>query len=266
MEDKREEKREARDIKFGAPAEGKPPREHGKLYCWLDNFWYHHKWAVIAALAVVLILTVCIAQMCSREEEGDITLITAGPYGFTANEAGLRDLKNCLATYLPKDYNGNGQKDVTLRSYTVYSETEIKELEGRVDENGEPLGISINRSQNSQSYSSFTQYVTTGDAAVMLVSPWLAEQYAANSSLLVDFTELMGETPVGGMTYTREDGSAFIYGVKLSQTRLWQENSAVRNNLPEDTVICLLRPGLIGNNSDEARYQNAVEFAKKIIQ
>ena len=261
MEENKYEKLDERAIKLG----GGPEKEHGKAYRWLDNFWYHHKWGVIAALAVVLVLTVCIAQMCGREEQGDIVIIAAGPYGFVTNEAGQRDLTNCLATYLDQDYNGNGKKDVTLRNYTVYSEEEIKALANRVDENGLPNGVNVDRYQSTQAYQAFTQYLTTGDAAVMFVSPWIAEEYSTGRAVLLDFTTLFDEMPTGGILTTREDGTTACYGIRLSQTALWRDNSAIRNNLPEDTVVCLLRPGLVGNNADEARYQGALELIKAIV-
>lgn len=265
MEQNREEKREGREIRFGAPQK-RPEREHGKLYRWFDNFWYHHKWATIAALVIILVLSVCIFQMCSREEEGDVTLITAGPYGFTANEAGLNDLKKCLATYVAGDYNGNGIKDVTLHSYTIFSEAEAAEYEGRVDENGESLGLRVDRYQNTQAYQSFTQYLTTGDAAVMFVSPWLAQEYATTTNALVNLNELLGTTPENGVAIARAGGESVCYGVRLSETALWRENSAIRDNLPEDTVICLLAPGILGNNADVEIYNRAVSLFVALIQ
>ncbi len=265
MEQNREEKREGREIRFGAPQK-RPEREHGKLYCWLDNFWYHHKWATIATLVAVLVLSVCIFQMCSREKPGDMTLITAGPYGFATNETGLGDLKKCLATYLAEDYNGNGVKDVTLHSYTIFSEAEAAEYESRVDEKGEPLGLKVDRYQNTQEYQSFTQYLTTGDAAVMFVSPWLAQEYATTTNALVDLGELLGATPENGLLATSAGGKSVCYGVKLSETALWRENSAIRDNLPEDTVICLLAPGILGNNADVEIYNRAVKLVKALIR
>lgn len=264
MEDKREEKYEARDICLGAGG-NRPEREHGRLYRWLDNFWYHHKWAVIAALVALIVLCVCILQMCGREEKGDVTVVTAGPYGFMTDETGLLNLKNCLATYLPGDFNGNGVKDITVHSYTVYSEEEAKALENRVDENGDPAGVKVDRYQNTQEYSAFSQYLTTGDAAILFLSPTLAAEYGTGNAL-VNFTSILGETPENGVTLKKEDGSVTCYGIKLSETALWRDNSAIRAVLPEDTVICLMMPGLLGNNSDEAKYNEAVQFVKEIIK
>ncbi len=266
MENKREDKFEEREISLAAARRARAEKEHGRVYRWLDNFWYHHKWATIATLFIVIVVTVCVLQMCSREEEGDIKVVTAGPYGFVTDEAALTNLKNCLSTYLAADYNGNGIKDVTVYSYTVYSEEEAKALEALVDENGESLGYAVDRSQNTQEYAGFTQYLTTGDAAVLFLSPFLAGEYATSGNALVNFTDLLGAPPENGVMTVREDGSTACYGVKLCETAFWRENSAVRNALPEDTVICLMVPGLLGNNADEEIYNRSVEFVKALVK
>lgn len=266
MENKKEDKLKERDIVFGGAPKERPEKEHGKIYRWLDNFWYHHKWATIAVLFIAVVLTVCVLQMCSREEEGDVKILTAGPYGFFADEAKLTNLKNCLSTYIADDYNGNGVKDVTVFSYTIYSEKEAAALESQVDENGEPLGYKVDRYQNTQEYAGFTQYLTTGNAAVLFLSPWLFEEYAANSNALVSVSDMLGAVPQNGVLTVREDGSTACYGVRLSETALWRENSAIRTALPEDTVICLMAPGLLGSNSDAKTYNHAVEFFQALIK
>ena len=267
MEHKREDKLGARDItSVRTPAAARPEKEHGKLYRWFDNFWYHHKWATIATLFIVVVLTVCILQMCTREEAGDITVVTAGPYGFVTDEATLTNLRNCLATYLASDYNGNGVKDVSIHSYTVYSESEAKAFEAMTDENGQSLGNSVDRSQNTKEYTSFTQYIQTGDAAVLFLSPWLASELGGSGSALVNFSDLLGYTPENGVISVREDGSAVCYGIALKETALWRENGAIRQALPENTVICLMAPGLLGDNGDEDTYNRSVAFVKEIIK
>ena len=250
-ENRREEKLEAREISVNPTPYNRPERQHGKLYRWFDNFWYHHKWATIATLFITFVVVVCVAQMCSREEEGDVSVVMAGPYGFATEENGNLPLKQCLATYLPADYNENGKKDVTIVSYPIYSEDEIKEVEGRVDEKGEPIGVSIDRYTNSQNYQHFFSYLQTGSASVMFVSPYLFEQLSARGGVLADLSAILG-------------GSAQILGVALRETSLWRENSAIRDKLPEDTVICLMMPTVLGNASDSS-YQNAVDYVKALL-
>ena len=261
-EHEREDKLEAHGIaRVAADGSPRPPRQHGKLYRWLDNFWYHHKWAVIAALFITVVLLVCILQMCGREEKPDVTVAMAGPYSFTTDEAGLTALKKCLATYLAEDLNGDGEKTVKVNYYSVYSEQEIAEEAVRVDEEGNPVGQEISTAQNTQEYNLFRQYLTTGDAAVLFLSPWLFEEYSTKSICLADVAPHFGDTlPAGAEISVIEDGSTRVYGVRLADTALWRENSAIRSVLPENTYICLMQPGVLGNNSDVDAYNAAVAY------
>lgn len=258
----REDKLEAHGIaRVTAEGTPKPPRKHGKVYRWLDNFWYHHKWVTIAAIFITVVLLVCILQMCKREEKPDVTVAMAGPYSFTTDEAALTNLKKCLATYLSADLNGDGEKTVKVNYYSIYSEQEIKDEAARVDEEGNPAGKEISTAQNSQEYNLFRQYLTTGDAAVLFLSPWLFEEYSTKSVCLADVAPHFGTAlPAGAEIVTMEDGSTRVYGVRLADTALWRENHAISSVLPENTYICLMLPGVLGNNSDVDSYNAAVSF------
>ena len=238
----------------------KPARPHGKVYRFFDNFWYHYKWHTVAFLFVALVVLVCTLQMCGREEEGDVTVVMAGPYRFSTEAEGYLPLQNCLATYLPEDYNGNGKKDITVVSYPIYSKEEIEDVESSVDENGQPTGATVDRYSNTEAYDQFISHVQTGSATVLFLSPYLFEELSGRGGCLVDLAELTGGVPTGGIT---KNGGCL--GVRLSETALWRENSAVRNALPEGTVICLMKPTVIGA-TDDAAYGNAVAYFKKIIE
>ena len=41
-------------------------REHGRVYKWFDNFWYHHKWKTIISLSLAVIILVCTLQMSHK--------------------------------------------------------------------------------------------------------------------------------------------------------------------------------------------------------
>ena len=105
------------EIRIPSMRDRKKEREHGKIYKWFDNFWYHHKWKTIISLFLIVTILVCTLQMCQREEKGDISVMLAGPYTFVDNEAGLTALRQCLARYLPADYDENGRKQVDAVSY-----------------------------------------------------------------------------------------------------------------------------------------------------
>ena len=143
-------------------------REHGKVYKWLDNFWYHHKWKTIISLSLAVIVLVCTLQMCTREEKGDLSIILAGPYAFATENNAQRELEKCLSLYLPKDENGDGKRETDLVIYSLYSEQQILDLQNHVDENGDPAPIQINKLNNSQEYKNYNTYKMMGESPVML--------------------------------------------------------------------------------------------------
>lgn len=256
---------EAREIKLGAGKRGEE-RPHGRAWRFFDNLWYHHKWKIIAVLFLAVILIVVIVQCSHREKAGDVALMTAGPYGFTTDEGKLRDLQNCLATYLPEDYDGDGSKRVTLIYYSIYSEEEIAAAAARTDENGNPAGEGVNRSYNVEQYQQYSQHLRLGECSVLFLSPWLfAEQTALSSEALCDLSALLSTRPAGAITPAGGSENGPYFGVRLKDTALWRDNAAIRNALPEDTVLCLCRPALSGDSSKPEKYEQSVAFFKALV-
>ena len=260
MEDKdkryKEGKLPSHDISLSGAASTVAERPHGKLYRWLDNFWYHYKWPTIIALVAALIVTVCVLQMCNREKEGDVGIVLAGPYGFTDNGEGYEALMACLSTYLPQDYDGDGARRITAATYSIYSEEQILALREKE--------IPINTAENSQYYNDFFNYLKLGEAAVLFLDPFLFEELAENNGYLIPLEESFDTLPEGSLTAGKE-GEEKPYGVRLGDTALYRNNAAVRV-LPEDTVICLLAPFAIGKNDDPAEYQKSVDLYLALIR
>lgn len=242
----REEKLEAHDIGAGVAAQ-RAERPHGKVYRWLDNFWYHYKWPVLIGGFFAIVLLICILQMCGKESEGDINLVLAGPYSVTADEATYNDLQKCLATYLPRDYNEDGEKKVDLAPYTIYSEEQIKAANGEV-----------NTSSNTGNYNTYTDYLTTGDAGILFLDSWLFEELVTKTAHLQELTEVVGKTPDGAIL----DANGKCYGVRLGDTALYRENSAIRV-LPEDTVICLMKPMVYGEKNE---WSHTLEYLRALLK
>ena len=227
-----------------------------RAYNKLENFWYHHKWKTLACLFLVVLLSVCVFQMCSKEEEGEISVLLAGPYSFMDNEEGYSALRSCLSAYLPASVTGNRRTD--LVTYAVYSEKQILDLKEHVDENGNPDPIDINTYANVQEYAAFNDYVQTGAASIAFLDPWLFEQMIDRKNL-VDIVDAFEKEPLGAI-YVKGK----CYGVRLGDTKLYKNNAAMRT-LPEDTVICLIGPYFIGKSSDEKEYQKAVDYFAELV-
>ena len=258
---KREEKIQGSgEIQIPSLRKRNTEREHGKLYKWFDNFWYHHKWKTLISLFLIVTVLVCTLQMCKREETGDISVVLAGPYTFVDNEAGLVSLRQCLARYLPADYDENGVKQVDAVSYMIYSQKQIEEIQSQKDESGNP--IRVNTSTIQQNYSQYNTYMMLGETSVLFLDPWLFDEMARKENGYLSNLSETYDVPAftGGITYTDKDGSVKILGVRLGDTDLYKNNLAVSQVLPADTVLCLMSPYFVGKSSNLDEYQKAVDY------
>ena len=249
-QNEKQEKIAGGDIRLGA---GKPERQHGKLYRWLDNFWYHHKWKTIIITFFAVTILVCTLQMCQREEnKGDIGIILAGPYAMTTSEEiDAEALQKSLDLALPADYDENGKKHVEMTAYALYSEAQIKELSKQ--------DIQVNTQINSENYTKFFQFIQPGEVSVMLLDPWLYEELLS-SGVLMNLEGIIEAPEVGAIR--SEDGT--LYGVRLGDTELYK-TSAI-GSLPEDTVVCLAHPIVGGKSSKEAEYQKAKQYLAALVK
>ncbi len=261
---RKDDKLEAKDIRLGGPTLRRE-RKHGKVYAWFDNFWYHHKWKTIICLFLAVVLLVCTLQMCTKESTGDISVVLAGPYNFTGREQVLISLRSCLSTYLPEDYDGDGQRSINAVHYALYSEEQIKEALAHVNEEGEPDPIRIDTYTNTQEYQRYNEYMMTGETSIAFLDPWLFEAMVAREGeYLVDLVKQYGVEPAGAVYRERPNGQSACYGVRLGDTALYQNNSAVRA-LPEDTVLVLFGPYFVGKSSNEKEYAKVLEYYAALI-
>lgn len=256
-EQKTEKLQSSGEIRIPSMRDRKREREHGKLYRWFDNFWYHHKWKTLISLFLIVTVLVCTLQMCQREETGDISVVLAGPYSFVEDETVLTSLRQCLGRYLPADYDENGVKQVDVSHYMIYSKEQIKEKEAQTDDEGNP--IRMNASTIQQNYSQYNTYITVGETSVLFLDPWLFSEMAEKEGALSDFS-CFTALPEGAFAYTDKKGNTQILGVRLGDTALYRDNLAVSRVLPEDTVLCLMNPLVIGKSSNADEYRKSIEF------
>ena len=254
-DNRREEKIEARDIRLGRNTP-RVERPHGKVYRWLDNFWYHHKWKTIIISFFAVVVLVCTLQMCTKEDEGDIAILMAGPYGFATEESGIGDLQAFLDKTLPQDYDENGAKRVDIVQYTVYSEEQIKERQAQ--------DIYVNTANNSNNYQQYVSYLQTGYSSLLFLDPWLAEEL--KNGQLLDISSVLGYVPEGALSRTEADGRTVVYGIRLGDTALYRDNVAMQA-LPEDTVICIAAP-LYGGKTEikETRMERAKAYLTALMK
>lgn len=224
----------------------------GKIFRWLDNYWYHYKWHTIIVSAAAIILAVCLWQMGSTKKH-DTVIVYAGPMCLTTNET--IQLQEALSGILPSDRDENGEKSAAMSMYHIYSEAQIEVVEQETDSAGRVL-YPVDRTRNSSQFQSYNTYCQSGQSSVFLLDPYLYEQIPEGYVYpLSEFFD--GELPKGAL----EDG----YGIRLGDTDLYKDYSIVRR-LPADTVICL-RPPLegLGQKIDDDRYQYEMDVFRALV-
>lgn len=226
--------------------------ERSRLIGWLDNFWYHYKWPVIIATFFLTVVIICTVQMLSREKY-DTSVVYAGTYRMNSEER--VDVERLLDSLCPEDYDGDGKKNVQYIEYQVYSESDILAEKESVEAAGGQY--QLNTQYNQSEYNGFNTYVMTGECSVYMVSPYLYGILREGGRLRALSSVYGEDIPIGA------DG--YGYGIRLGDTGFYKYNPAVQM-LPEDTVICLLAPTVVGESSKEAKYARSVAIFRAITE
>ncbi len=199
---------------------------------WLDNFWYHYKWHTIIALFFLIVILVCTLSTCQRENY-DSTALYAGPAYLDSEQR--EGVCAVLEAVMPTDKSADGEKNVFLSTFLIYSKEQIEAIEAETDEEGRH--IDVDNSTITKNSENFYDYLMTGESSICLLDPSLYEALLGNGRLAE-----LGE-------------GTGVYGVALGELEIYEAYSALRV-LPDDTVVCFLRQNLIGGNSDDEVYEN----------
>ena len=221
-----------------------------KFLRWFDNFWYHYKWTTIIVSFFVVVVLICTLQMCTKEKD-DISFVYAGPVQLSSDE--MNNLESVMGFVMPEDFDNDGEKVSVLINYQIYSEEQIKALEG---EGGEVnTGIYVDRSYNSNNYDEFYKYIQTGESSIYFLDPWLFESIKSNDRF-VKLSDVLGYTPENAMDE---------YGIRLGDMEIYDEYSTLKA-LPEDTVVCILRSLVVGKSSKSDLYKNEIDMLRAIVE
>lgn len=220
---------------------------------WAENFWYHYKWHTIAAMFVLFAVVVCSVQMCSKEE-ADVNVLYAGFYSFEQQDS--TPLAQAVASLLPKDYNGDGRKEVSVASLLVYSTEQIQAAQAEAEANGDTL--TINTAFFAQEQQKFSQLLMSGEYYIVLAEDWLYEQ-AKETGIFLPLVDALGEKPENAY-----DDCA----MRLCDTGFGQYFTAVQE-LPKETLICFRRQdaltSLLHQDKAEEDYLKALEVFRALM-
>jgi len=229
-----------------------------KFLTWLSNFWYYHKWKVIVIAFFATVVIVGVAHMANKEDPDiELTVATHTVYYQEHVDA----LEAAVKSLAPIDLNGDGKRTAQLNLYKIYSEAELKAAnEKETDAEGNPV-IYADEAYNKSQIEQYNSYIMTGQCTVMIISEYLYQDLAGRRSedvLLKPMSEIFGDDLPEGVT---ADG----YGIKLTATGAYKNLDAFRF-LPDDTVICIMRPFVMSGERGEEKHEAAVEFLKALVE
>lgn len=229
-----------------------------KFLTWLSNFWYYNKWKVIVITFFAVVVIVGVVQMVGKTDPDiDVTVATHTVY-YQENVDSLEQTLNAL---LPSDMNGDGKKNIQLNLYKIYSEAELKAAnEKETDAEGNPI-IYADESYNKSQIEQYNSYIMTGQCSVMIISEYLYGELVSRKGdeiLLKPISEIYGDDLPEGTT---ADG----YGIKLKATGAYKHLDAFRT-LPDDSVICIMRPFVMSGGRGEEKHEAAIEYFKTIVE
>ncbi len=227
-----------------------------KFLKWVENFWFYHKWHIIAGVFALVVVYLVISQIIVRDKK-DITILCAGPYAMTSS---LNiNMTNAFNAAMPYDFNGDGNKDAGMAHVEVYSKDQIEEfIKDYKSENQEsPV---VNSMLNADNLKNFNNLIMAGEYSVCIIDSWLYED-AMKAGAFRPLSEIFPE----GVPAIAIDE----YAIKFSETE-FAKKFACFSDFPEDTVICLRKQGVINGifNSGKAEkeYAKSVEMFKALIR
>ncbi len=222
-----------------------------KLLAVLDNFWYHHKWKVIVAAFLVLVIGFCTVQSCSRESY-DITVMFAGPS--PTAEIRQNDVIGAFGSLLQNDERAVKAGFVGLQIYSEEQIEEMKEANSNAAdvENSGGYNITAIRRLSTENYSSFFTYVQSGEYTLYLLDPWLYEDLLSKGAL-VKLSDVLDKST---------ELSFDKYGVRFKDTDFYKDNAEIFSFVSDDTVLCLRVKAVMGNSS---AYDSSVRLLEAIL-
>ncbi len=223
----------------------------GKRGKWIENYWYHYKWVTIVAAFFLVVFIICTVQMCTKKKN-DLILVYAGRNQLSVAEC--EDICKVFEAYCPEDFDGDGEKSISISAYCIMSEEQIKEAQAQTDAAGDH--VFIDKSYNSSQYDTYYNYISTGESSVLLLDAWLFESLVAHDRV-APLEEMLGYTP---------DGAVNEYGVRLGDTDMYENYGVIKNLLPEDTVVCILRPYVAGKSSKEKLYEREKQMFVSLVE
>lgn len=93
---------------------------------WLENFWYHHKWAFLGGVFAAVVATVLVVQLVTRDlPDYHVLLMTKQAY----LDPDIEAMEDLLAQY-GQDLDGDGKVEVAIQNCRIDKDTNLQQNSG----------------------------------------------------------------------------------------------------------------------------------------
>lgn len=232
----------------------------GKAAKWFDNFWYHHKWAVIIIGFIVITLLVCSLQMCTRVES-DVYILYAGPYKFGQTDS--MSFESAFAG-ITEDRTGDGRALAELVDLYILSDEQIT---GELDALGEEAeNMVVNYEQFASNREAFDNHIIAGDTVICLLDPHL---YSSVYVMGDDGEKISGFMKLSDVLGYTPENAYDEYSIRIGDTPLGQYFSVLKG-MDRDTLLCIREMSsfsyLLGKKSTREYHAYCTEIFKNIFE
>ncbi len=202
----------------------------------VQNFWYHHKFAVIVAAFLALVLIVCCVQFVTKPKY-DAYVLYAGPWMECDKGESISAVQNAILAVM-EDYDGNGKESVSYKPLFLMTDAQINAYYDsyKGDEENMP---NLNTWLIKQNTDQLEAEIMSGMAQVCFVDP-AAYETMRDSDFLVPLTAFTDTLPENGYEN---------YAVRLADTDFGKYLPGVQD-MPEDTLLCFRRTGVLNENEE----------------
>ena len=220
----------------------------------LENFWYHYKWHSIVAAFLVLVITVCTVQMCSKTSyDVHVMYAGSGKLSMTSSDTDTPDYIKAISTLTKysDDYNDDGEINPNLLALFVPTAEEIQEINNSLDK-GESVDMSIVNSNTT----TFEDNMLYGEYYLCLLSEeWFFEY---------DKTDGVFESIAPYTNDSKEYEYAGECGIYLRSLDIYERDGI--KELPDDTVVCIRRLSAVSLKFDKNGQTAAHDAAAKLLE
>ena len=182
---------------------------------WIENIWYHYKWAIILGGLIIAFVAIALVQFLSNKEP-DVRIMHVGP--MYISPAANDKIEATLAP-MSGDYNDDGEVNINILDITINKFS----VEGS--------DVVYNYDKNNEGYTRFQTEIRAGDSIIYL----LDEPYfnvCVEEGLLTPFDEIIDDA------YMPENVISGC-GVKISDLDAHKLDGL--SSIPDTAILCIRR-------------------------